>query len=210
MKRTRVKFCGFTRGEDVQLAVQMGVDAIGLIAVPGSKRGLTMAQASSLRALVPGMVNAVLLLMDPPEQLAREWIDAVQPDLLQFHGRETPAFCEGFGRPYLKALSGSAGPDLLTSCASHVKARGFVLDAHVPGGLGGTGQCFDWQTIPRSLRPACILSGGLTPQNVRAAMTQVAPFALDVASGIETAPGRKSAQLMYDFLAAVRAEDDQS
>lgn len=207
MRRTRIKFCGFTRAEDLDLAIRLGVDAVGLIAVPGSKRAVQLDQAAALRRRVPAFVSTVLLFLDPDPDIARQWIAALDPDLVQFHGRETPDFCHSFGHAFLKALPGGAGCDLLRSVQAWSAARGILFDAHEPGACGGTGQAFDWHAIPQVLRPGCILSGGLTPGNVRDAIALVRPWAVDVASGIESAPGIKSPDRMRAFVAAVRAQD---
>lgn len=207
MRRTRIKFCGFTRAEDLDVAISLGVDAVGLIAVSGSKRALQLEQAVALRRRVPAFVSTVLLLLDPEPDMARQWIAAVDPELVQFHGRESPDFCRSFGRAFLKALPGGAGYDLLRSASAWSSARGILLDAHEPGACGGTGHAFDWHAIPAALRPGCILSGGLTPANVQAAVALVQPWAVDVASGIESEPGIKSPERMRAFVAAVRAQD---
>lgn len=209
MRRTRVKFCGFTRQDDVKVAVDLGVDAIGLIATPRSRRCVSLDQAVGLREAIPALVSCVLLVMDPDPDELNLWLERLQPDLIQFHGSEIPAFCSQFGRPWLKALSGAGEVDLLRSAAMYGRARGLVLDAHAPGGAGGTGQRFDWSRIPVELRATCILSGGLDAARAAAAITQIGPYALDVASGVESAPGIKCAQRMRAFLQAVGETDRQ-
>lgn len=206
-RRTRVKFCGFTREEDVRAAVQLGVDAIGLIVTPRSRRCVDAALARTLRGAVPSFVSVVLLVMDPEPAELEQWISVLHPDLLQFHGSEPAAFCERFRWPYLKALSGAAEVDLLSSAQAYAGARGLVLDAHQPGAAGGTGRTFDWTRIPATLRSSCILSGGLDATQVGRAIAEVGPHALDAASGIETAPGIKCPGRMQQFLAAVRTAD---
>lgn len=210
MKRTRIKFCGFTRADDLDEAVELGVDAIGLIAVPSSRRRVGLEQAVALRERIPPLVSTVLLLMDPEEAEARRWIAAVQPDLVQFHGRESPTFCRSLAHSFIKALPGSNAALLLRSATDWHGARAILLDAHEPGAPGGTGQVFDWNAIPAVLRPRCILSGGLTPENVGRAIATVAPYAVDVASGIEAAPGVKAADRMRAFVDAVRRQDQRN
>ncbi|MFN9967046.1 MAG: phosphoribosylanthranilate isomerase, partial [Lysobacteraceae bacterium] len=108
-QRTRIKFCGMTRLGDVRLAGELGVDALGFIFVPGSRRALEPAQAESLRPAVPPMTQVVALFMDPDEAFVRAAIRALRPTLLQFHGREDAAFCERFGLPYMKTLAMGEG-----------------------------------------------------------------------------------------------------
>lgn len=206
-RRTRVKFCGFTRVADVDTAVQLGVDAIGLIVTARSKRCVEREQAITLRAAIPSFISAVLLVMDPETAELQHWIDELHPDLIQFHGTETPQFCASFRWPYLKALAGGGAVDLLSSAQDYSGARGLVLDAHEPGAAGGTGQTFDWDRIPQQLRSSCILSGGLDATRVARAIAHIRPHALDVASGIESAPGIKSVERMQQFMAAVRHAD---
>jgi phosphoribosylanthranilate isomerase len=183
------------------------VDAIGLIVTAQSKRCVDAAQAVRLRAQVPSFVSVVLLVMDPAPDELRQWLALLHPDLLQFHGSETAQFCDAMRWPYLKALAGGGQIDLLSSAREFSAARGLVLDAHEPGAAGGTGHVFDWNLIPSQLRGSCILSGGLDATRVTRAIQQITPYALDVASGIESAPGIKSVQRMQEFLAAVHAAD---
>lgn len=205
--RTRIKFCGMRRAEDVDLAVSLGVDAIGVILVPGTPRALDVAAAAQLRARLPAFVQCVALLMDAERELIRSVLDQVRPDLLQFHGRESEADCADWECPYLKAIP-MADPEVgLEWMQRYPTARGLVLDAHAAGQAGGSGQSFDWNQLPPGNRDRLILAGGLSPDTVVEAVTQVQPWAVDVSSGIEDAPGIKSAERMKAFVAAVRAAD---
>lgn len=205
--RTRIKFCGFTRPEDLDAAVALGVDAVGLICVPDSKRFLTPAAAATLRRRVPPFVDAVLLLSNADAAWADAAIEAVEPDLVQFHGSESAAFCAGFGRRYLKSVAVRSAEDVRAAVRAHPHATGLLLDSHAPGGLGGTGLAFDWSQIPTDVALPLILAGGLNPENVGRAVRMCAPFAVDVSSGIESAPGRKDFQKMQAFVEAVRTAD---
>jgi phosphoribosylanthranilate isomerase len=207
MQRTRIKWCGFTREADIDDAVSLGVDAIGLIVVPQSKRALSLTRARELRKRVPAFVQSVLLFLDQDPAFIRQAIEMVKPDLLQFHGRELALDCAQFGWPYIKALSGLR-PDLLEQSASDfASAKALLIDAHEPGGSGGSGHTIDWQRLPSAAR-SWILSGGLHADNVEAAVRQVRPFAVDAATGIEQAPGIKSVELMQAFMKALRMADD--
>ena len=204
MRRTRIKFCGFTQAEDVTAAVALGVDAIGLVCYPPSKRAVEVAQVAELGALCPPMVTVTALFVDPePEAVAAVLATGVV-DLLQFHGTESAEFCRQFGRPWMKALSMQPGLDLQQALLSYTEARGVLLDAWHPDLVGGTGEHFDWSRIPADLASKIVLAGGLSPETVGAALRQVRPWAVDVSSGIESAPGIKDKSRMAAFVAAVQ------
>jgi phosphoribosylanthranilate isomerase len=201
--RTRVKFCGITRPEDAIEAVNMGVDAIGLVFVPQSRRCVNLEQAARIVRALPPLVVAVGLFMDASDQQVRQTLDVVGIDLLQFHGTESPAYCEQFQRPYVKALAMGDGVDAVYAASRYARARGVLLDAHRSGEQGGSGMRFDWSSIPVEMAGRIILAGGLTPDNVADAITQVRPFAVDVSSGIESAPGIKCPGRMQKFMSEV-------
>ncbi len=204
--RTRIKFCGMTRADDVRAACELGVDAIGLVFAPRSPRRLELAQAAALRAQAMPFVDVVALLMDQPADFVREAIAQVRPTLLQFHGDEDDAFCRSFGLPYLKAVAmgGDAGADALTR---HEGAVALLLDSHVKGSGGGTGRTFDWSRIPGQVAKPFLLAGGIGPDNVFDAIRVVHPWGVDVSSGIESAPGAKDAAKMRRFVEEVRRAD---
>lgn len=215
MSRTRIKFCGFTRAEDVDAAVAAGADAIGLVFYPRSKRCVSLEQAARLRARVPLFVDVVALTVNASESEVREILDAVRPDLLQFHGEETPEACARYGAPYLKAFRvGAEGADsagaLLKSCLAHRAAAGWLFDSH-SAGFGGSGRSFDWSLLSSVAHSAdarpLVLSGGLHAAKVRQALAEVRPYAVDVSSGVETEPGLKSAEKMQQFAQEVRRYD---
>lgn len=205
--RTRIKFCGFTRADDLRAAVALGVDAVGFVCVPGSRRFVAAEDAAHLRETLPPFVTSVLLLSNADEAAAREAIARVRPDLVQFHGSETPEFCEQFERPYLKSVAVRTPADVLAAAARYRSARGLLLDSHGADGMGGTGQAFDWTQIPADRDVPLILAGGLHPGNVGQAVRMAVPYAVDVSSGIESAPGRKDPEKMRAFVQAVRLAD---
>jgi phosphoribosylanthranilate isomerase len=205
LTRTRIKFCGLTRAEDVDLAVALGVDAVGFVLVAGSPRHLDLDEAAALRRRLSPFVTSVVLLRDADAAFVREAIARVQPDLLQFHGREADAFCAQFDRPYLTAIAmGDAGADIAALSAEHPRAVGILFDSHVPGGMGGQGKTFDWSRIPTGLARPLILAGGLNADNVSSAVASVRPYAVDVSSGIESSPGIKDYAKMQAFIDGVR------
>ena len=198
--RTRVKFCGITRAEDARTAIALGVDAIGLVFVPGSKRCVDLAQAREVITAVSPLVSVIGLFMDAAAADVAAVLDALPLDALQFHGRESVEFCRQFKRAYVKALAMGDGVDVAHAASRYAGARGVLLDAHRTGEQGGSGLSFDWSLIPPALADRIILAGGLTPENVAAAITEVRPYAVDVSSGIESAPGIKCPRRMQLFM----------
>lgn len=207
MTRTRIKFCGLTRIEDVRVAVGLGVDAVGFVLTRKSRRFVEPEQARVLRDALPPFVAAVALLMDD----SAEWVDdvmaRVRPDLLQFHGEETAQFASRYARPYLKAVPMASIADVAAYSSRHPHASGFLLDSHATGTAGGTGGTFDWARAPRDFGRPLVLAGGLDAANVAHAIALARPHAVDVSSGIEVAPGIKDAAKMRAFVDAVRAAD---
>jgi len=200
--RTRIKFCGMTRVDDALAAAALGVDAIGVVLTRRSRRCVSLLQAREIQRALPPFVTTVALFMDDEPGFIAEAVAAVQPDLLQFHGSETLEDCVRYDVPYVKAIA-MGGGDPAPALREHMAAVGFLFDAHAPGEQGGAGRAFDWSRIPQDLARPLILAGGLTPDNVGAAIGAVAPFAVDVASGIESAPGIKDVDRMRRFVNAV-------
>lgn len=203
---TRSKICGITRVEDGLAAAQYGADAIGLVFYPPSPRHVSTAQAAAIAAALPPFVTTVGLFVNPDAADVRAALGALRLDLLQFHGDETPAFCASFGVPYLKAVRVKPGVDLIQYAIRFRGAKGLLLDAFVEGKAGGTGESFDWKLIPDDLPLPVILSGGLGPANVKAAIEQVRPWAVDVSSGVEASKGIKDAARIAVFMREVRKE----
>lgn len=203
MSRTRIKICGITRLEDALLACELGADAIGLVMTPSSPRCVPLDRARAIRHALPSFVSAVVLAHDLPAHRVAEIVDSVRPDLIQFHGSEDAAFCESFGVRYTKAIGMAGDLDVREIAAAHPRARGFVLDGHPPGAQGGQGRTFDWSRIPRDLGRPVILAGGLNAGNVADAIRNVRPWAVDLASGVESAPGIKDENKLRAFFAAV-------
>lgn len=203
MSRVRVKICGVTRVEDALLACELGADAIGIVMTPSSPRCVVVARARAIRDALPAFVDAVVLVHDLPGDAVRVAIDGVRPDYVQFHGLESASFCESFGVRYLKALGMAGELDVRAIAAEHANAAGFVLDGHPPGQQGGQGRAFDWTRVPRDLGRPIILAGGLHAGNVGDAIRMVHPWAVDLASGVEVAPGVKDAGKLRAFFAAV-------
>ncbi len=200
----RVKICGITRSEDLHAACNAGADALGFVFYAKSPRRLSIGQAAELVAQLPPFVQSVGLFVDAEPVFVETVLKAVPLDLLQFHGDETPSQCRMFGRPYVKAIRMRPDADLVKYCADFHDARALLLDAYVAGMPGGTGERFDWERIPTDLPKPIVLSGGLNPDNVALAVETVRPWAVDVSSGVEAAPGVKDAARVATFIARAK------
>ncbi|MCQ4313450.1 phosphoribosylanthranilate isomerase [Pseudomonas stutzeri] len=205
MAIVRSKICGITSVEDALVAADAGADAIGLVFYAKSPRAVSIQQARAIIAALPPFVTTVGLFVNASRCELNETLDAVSLDMLQFHGDETPADCEGFHRPWYKALRVRAGDDIRGQAARYAGASAVLLDTFVSGIPGGTGVVFDWSLIPADLPKPLILAGGLTPQNVQQAIAQVRPFAVDVSGGVELRKGVKNAESVREFVRRVRA-----
>lgn len=214
-QRTRIKMCGFTREADVLAACAMGADAIGFVLYPPSPRSVSIERAAELVRLLPTFVIPVLLFVNEAPERIQAACAAVPGALLQFHGDESPEFCENMtrltGRAHLKAaripLSAVHDFDLLEFASQYHAANALLLDAHVDG-YGGGGKTFNWSLLPPNVNAHLVLSGGLTPANVadgiRAVHSRGRSLAVDVSSGVESAKGIKDADKIRAFVAAVR------
>lgn len=199
----RVKICGITRVEDAQLAVAAGAHALGFVFYGASPRYVEPAIAAEIISNLPPFVTTTALFVDADPDLVKEIISLTKVDLLQFHGNETPDYCEQFGRPYIKALRMKPDMDLIQQAECYLSARGILLDAYKPGVPGGTGEVFEWQRIPASMRSTIVLAGGLSAANVAQAIEQVAPYAVDVSGGVEASAGHKDANKIKCFFKEV-------
>jgi phosphoribosylanthranilate isomerase len=200
----RVKICGITRVEDGQSCAQLGADAIGLVFYAPSPRNVSVEQARAIMAALPPFVTTVGLFVDAQATEVQAVLAQLPLDVLQFHGNESAAYCASFGRPYLKAVRVKLGMDLVQYASAYAGAKALLLDAHVEGVAGGTGQGFDWSLIPPHLPLPVILSGGLNPANVAEGVRRVRPAAVDVSSGVEATKGIKDAAKIAAFMQGVR------
>ena len=217
MQRTRVKICGITRPEDGFAAARCGADAIGLVFYAPSPRHVSIAQARAVVQVLPPFVTVVGLFVNAAQQEITDVLQQLRLDVLQFHGNETPEECARFGLPYLKALRVTPTTDITRAASTYATAQGLLLDAHVEGVPGGTGQTFDWNLVPRDLPTAkdggsaenagaifppmpLILAGGLSPLNVKQAIRTARPYGVDVSGGVEAAKGIKDAAKIAAFM----------
>lgn len=213
--RTRVKFCGMTRSEDVHSAVELGVDALGFILYPKSKRALSFEQLKPLVAEVPAWVNSVVLLVNSSEAEVQKVIEEVKPSYLQFHGDESVEFCEQFNYPYLRAIR-VGGPGIATqqeiaeTVAAYSQAKAFIFDAYSPG-YGGAGITFDVSVLDlvrqQQAKEKIIIAGGLGPKNIQSLITQYHPYGVDLCSGIEAVAGHKDPLKMRAFMDELRRSE---
>jgi phosphoribosylanthranilate isomerase len=220
-ERTRIKICGLTREQDVEAAVQAGADAVGFMLYEPSPRFVDAARAIELARRLPAFVTPVLVFVNAPPGQILALLDQLPHAMLQFHGDETPMDClraSGHGKhPYMRAAripagSDGAGFDLLEYVQRHSQAKAILLDTLVAG-YGGGGTAFNWSLLPTSVDAHLVLSGGLTPANVGDGIAQLRPrcrsLAVDVSSGVEWSKGIKDATKINQFVAAVRAADQQ-
>ncbi|MDP2818503.1 MAG: phosphoribosylanthranilate isomerase [Polaromonas sp.] len=219
--RTRIKICGLTREEDVDAAVAAGADAVGFVMYAPSPRCVSAERAAELASRLPPFVTPVLLFVNETAAAIAAACALLPTAMLQFHGDETPAACLQAGRPFMRAAripldesltEGGAAFDLVKYAEDFKEAQAILLDAHVEG-FGGSGKTFNWSLLPPSVNAHLVLSGGLTPANVTDGVLQVRPrcktLAVDVSSGVEISKGIKSFEKINQFVAAVRAADEQ-
>ncbi len=201
--RTRVKVCGFTRVEDAISAVESGADAIGLVFFEESPRCINHEKAAEIVKALPPFVSKVALFVNALETEIRSVLDTVSIDLLQFHGEESPEECRRYNMPYIKAVRMHEDIDLFQLSGDYSDASALLLDSFVVGVHGGTGQRFDWSRIPSDLNQQIILAGGLTTNNVAAAIHEVSPYAVDVSGGVEIGKGIKDVVMIEEFIQEV-------
>lgn len=205
MSYTRVKICGITNLEDALTAIKAGADALGFVFYPPSPRAVTVKQAAEIISQLPAFVTTVALFVDATREEVEQVIQETQIDLLQFHGQETPEFCEGFSRPYIKAVAMQESVNLASLADDYKQAQALLLDTYKPGVPGGTGESFNWDLVPQNFIKPLVLAGGLTPENVAQAKESTQVYAVDVSGGVELTKGKKSSTKITEFIRAVRS-----
>lgn len=208
-----VKICGLSTPETVDAAVAAGADLIGLVFFPKSPRNVTLEQAARLAARARGRAKVVALVVDAGDEQLHDIARRVQPDFFQAHGSETPervAEIERLtGRPVIKAIRVRDAADIASASAFSSAASLILYDAKAPETLGGAlpggnGHAFDWELLEGGRRPAFMLAGGLSPENVAQAIRVTGAPMVDVSSGVETAPGVKDPALIRKFIEAAK------
>ena len=203
--KTQVKICGVTNVADALMAAEAGADLIGLNFYEKSPRYISLATAAEISRALSPFVLRVGVFVNPEAEQVMEAIAACGLNLLQFHGDEDSDFCTQFGLMSVKALRVRDAESLQKLESFNTDA--FLLDAYSKSGLGGTGEKFNWELAVEAQKfgKPIFLAGGLTPENVADAVQQVRPFAVDVSSGVESAPGKKDAAKVRAFIAAVKS-----
>jgi phosphoribosylanthranilate isomerase len=197
----RVKICGVTCVADALRAVECGADLIGLNFYPRSPRSVTLPIAQAIRAVIPTSIPCVGVFVNAAREDITALVEQVPLDAIQFHGDETAADIQNWTCATIKAmripLDGSIPP------LEDMPSTYLLLDTYRPGRYGGTGEVFAWDTaaaLPQAVRQRLLLAGGLTPENVAAAIRTVRPWAVDVASGVESTPGHKDPDKVRAFI----------
>lgn len=205
--RTRIKICGITSVEDAQAVCDSGADAIGLNFYGKSPRNISIEVANEISAQLPPFVTNVGLFLDASKEFVDSVLATVALDLLQFHGSESPEFCSSFSRPYIKAVGMKEmlnQQDFSNYADQFPDAKGFLVDSHAAGKAGGTGNTFNWDTVPQGYSKPIILAGGLNPDNIGAAIQQVSVYGFDLSSGVESHPGVKNKQKIMQLMKEVK------
>lgn len=215
----QVKFCGFIQVADMQAAIALGIDAVGLVFYPPSPRAVTIAHAQALVAVVPAFVSVVALVVNMESDELIELANNVAFDIIQFHGDESPEQCQqlanSVNKRWIKALRINAEQDNQASVHAQIEqfaavgASSILLDAYQPNKYGGTGARFDWGLIPSNSPLPIILAGGLDAQNVQST-ANLPIYGVDVSGGIESAKGIKDSAKMRGFMKAVKNDRWQS
>jgi len=208
LNRTRIKVCGMTRVEDVRAAVSMGVDAIGLIFHPASPRFISIERAQEIRKAVPAFVSLVGVFVDAEADFVVRHVRSIGLDTIQLHGVETHAYTSNLSCPYIKALRVQSSQQIKEAAQRYHDALGLLLDPYVKGQHGGTGQLLDQRHWPsESLSRPLILAGGLSADNVAQRVNELAPYAVDLNSGVEVEPGVKDLALLQLAINEVEKAD---
>ena len=205
LHRTRIKLCGVTRVADAEHAVDCGVDAIGMIFHPPSPRNISIEQAQQIRQVVPAFVTLVGVFVDVSAELINQTAAQIGLDLVQLHGNETNDFGRCLNTPFIKAIRAKNAAQVATNVRQFADARAILLDPYVKGLNGGTGHQLNPEFWPHKHSQPLILAGGLAPNNLASALTQLQPYALDINSGVESQAGIKDNSLLEQAVGIVRA-----
>lgn len=204
--KIKVKICGITNVDDAKAAARFGADAIGMIFYEKSPRFVSENKAKEIISHLPPLIVRVGVFVNPSRELVRQRIDSLNLDRVQFHGEESPAFCEEFGSRVIKAIQVKNMDSL--SILKKYPANTFLLDTYHKDLYGGTGQTFDWRLAVKAKDYGrLILSGGLSPENISQAIRSVAPYGVDISSGVEETPGKKDHSKIKRLMEIIRQEE---
>lgn len=204
MNQPRIKICGITRLEDGLHAEAQGADALGFVFVNKSRRNISIAAAAEIAGELGPYVTVVGLFLDAARTEVESALTAIPELVPQFHGQESADFCDSFGRGYVKAIGVGNGMPDAAELQRYGRASAFLFDSNVAGELGGTGHVFDWELLRGYAGKPLVLAGGLDESNVLSAIDTVRPYAVDVSSGVESAPGIKDSGRVSRFINLVR------
>ena len=206
---TLVKICGITRIEDASLAVELGASALGFVFWPGSPRYIRPSRAAEIVAAIPARVASIGVFVDQTRNFVWNAAEQVGLTALQLHGTESVAFCAALPRPVIKSVP--VGEDFSLEAVMEIpRSITILLDAHDPVKRGGTGVTIDWTTAAAvAWRRPVFLSGGLTPDNIQEAIARVNPHAVDISSGVESAPGIKDPVKLRALFEAIAATEKE-
>ena len=196
----KVKICGVTTPDQADMVQSFGADALGLVFYSSSPRYINVKVAKGIRKIINSNCLCVALLVNADVSFVYRVIEELKPDLLQFHGDESPSYCHQFNYPFIRAVRMQQGLDLSSIIKSYCPKGGFLFDSWDETKYGGTGTSFDWTALPKKRNFSLILAGGLVPENVRDAIKVVRPDMVDVSSGVEYSPGRKDPELVAQFI----------
>ncbi|MBR7889898.1 phosphoribosylanthranilate isomerase [Marinomonas sp. A79] len=202
----QVKICGITNLDDALMACRYGADALGFVFYSKSPRYVSPETANNIVAQLPPFITPVALFVDATHEEIVSVINGSARWMIQFHGNESEAECCSYQRPFMKALRMKQGDDIVALVDQYPSASAILLDAYKPDVPGGTGEVFDWSLIPKNLSKPLVLAGGLTPDNVKQAVKQVAPYAVDVSGGVELSKGLKSEPKVRAFIGGAKSE----
>jgi phosphoribosylanthranilate isomerase len=200
----RIKICGITNVVDAVAAVDAGADALGFMFFDKSKRHVTAGAVAEIVRELPPLVAKVGVFVNPTADFVHETIEVARIDTIQLHGEETPEFCAQFPLKVIKAFR-VKDHETLRDCL-HYREHAWLLDSYVEGALGGTGVTFNWDVAVEATRLSrmVMLAGGLKVETVAGAVAKVRPYAVDVSSGVEAAPGKKNPAKIRAFIQAAR------
>jgi phosphoribosylanthranilate isomerase len=207
---TRIKICGITNDDDARAGVELGADALGFVLAPSPRQIEVEAARAIIRDLPPFITTVAVVVNEPLDDL-RTKLQLMRCQVVQLHGDESPGYVQALSDWRVVKAFGIGAKRDLDGLADYAGADAFLLDSRVAGQAGGSGTGFDWRLAraAAAARKPIILAGGLQPVNVRAALAAARPYAVDVSSGVEAAPGKKDIALMREFIQAVREFDAQ-
>jgi phosphoribosylanthranilate isomerase len=195
-----VKICGITDAEQAKMVEEAGADAIGVVLYENSSRYVDLEGAIEIKHAISSNMLCIALVVNATAEFIHQIIERLAPDLIQFHGDESPEFCDQFDYPYIRAIRMHGNLTVSSEVERYQPSGGFLFDAWHADQYGGTGEKFDWHRLPKARDFRLILAGGLSPDNVAVAIRTVAPDMVDVSGGVESAAGIKDQDKVVAFI----------